>query len=175
MYFSVAPGEHRLCTSQQSSLKSRRDNNASAITFKAESGKVYYFRTQPSPTSLAESTTTGVPNGRPQAFCNDSIRAARQSRNPRPATWRFVYCVRSDAMDDPKQLIGRFVEELWNERRLAVAAAIFARDCVTHQQRSGVPVDAVPRGPEAIKEHVAGWITGLPASRSALQHRTDVL
>ena len=32
-YFSVNPGEHRLCTSQQSSLKSRRDNNASAITF----------------------------------------------------------------------------------------------------------------------------------------------
>jgi hypothetical protein len=31
MYFSVAPGEHRLCTSQQSSLKSRRDNNASPL------------------------------------------------------------------------------------------------------------------------------------------------
>ena len=31
------------------------------------------------------------------------------------------------AMDDPKQLINRFVEELWNERRLDVADAIFAR------------------------------------------------
>jgi hypothetical protein len=63
MYFSVAPGEHRLCTSQQSSLKSLRDNTASAITFKAEEGKAYYFRTQPTPTSLAASSTTGVPNG----------------------------------------------------------------------------------------------------------------
>ena len=63
MYFSVSPGEHRLCTSQQSSLKSRRDDTASAITFTAEEGKVYYFRTQPTPTSLAASTTTGVPNG----------------------------------------------------------------------------------------------------------------
>jgi len=63
MYFSVAPGEHRLCTSQQSSIKSRRDSTASATTFTAEEGKVYYFRTQPTPTSLAASTTTGVPNG----------------------------------------------------------------------------------------------------------------
>jgi len=63
MYFSVDPGEHRLCTSQQSSLKSRRDNNASAITFTAEQGKVYYFRTQPTPTSLAQSTTSRAPNG----------------------------------------------------------------------------------------------------------------
>src|ERR1017187_2709787 len=73
IYFSVAPGEHRLCTSQQSSFKSRRDNNASAITFTAEQGKVYYFRTQPSPTSLAESTTTGVPNGRVELAALDPV------------------------------------------------------------------------------------------------------
>jgi steroid delta-isomerase-like uncharacterized protein len=63
---------------------------------------------------------------------------------------------------DPKQVINRFVEELWNERRLDVADAIFAEDCVTHQLRSGVPVDTVPRGPQAIKEHVAGWIASFP-------------
>ena len=68
-------------------------------------------------------------------------------------------------MDDPKQLISRFVEELWNERRLDVADAIFAKDCVTHQLRSGVPVDTVPRGPQAIKEHVAGWIASFPDLR----------
>lgn len=65
-------------------------------------------------------------------------------------------------MDDPKQLINRFVEELWNERRLDVADAIFAKDCVTHQLRSGVSADAVPRGPQAIKEHVTGWIASFP-------------
>lgn len=63
MYFSVNSGEHRLCTSQQSSLKSRRNDNASAITFTAEEGKVYYFRTQPSPTALAASASSKVPNG----------------------------------------------------------------------------------------------------------------
>jgi len=72
-------------------------------------------------------------------------------------------------MDDPKQLINRFVEELWNERRLDVADAIFDKDCVTHQLRSGVPVDAVPRGPEAIKEHIADWIASFPDLRFSIE------
>jgi len=72
-------------------------------------------------------------------------------------------------MEDPKHLISRFVEELWNERRLDVADAIFAKDCVTHQLRSGVPADAVPRGPQAIKEHVAGWIASFPDLRFSIE------
>jgi steroid delta-isomerase-like uncharacterized protein len=72
-------------------------------------------------------------------------------------------------MNDPKQLIKRFVEELWNERRLDVADAIFAEHCVTHQLRSGVPADGVPRGPEAIKEHVAGWIASFPDLRFSIE------
>ncbi len=72
-------------------------------------------------------------------------------------------------MHDPKQLISRFVEELWNERQLEVADAIFAKDCVTHQLRSGWPVDAVPRGPEAIKEHVASWIASFPDLRFSIE------
>src|SRR5258708_39130873 len=72
-------------------------------------------------------------------------------------------------MDDPKQLINRFVEELWNERRLDVADAIFAKDCVTHQLRSGVPTDAVTRGPQALKEHVAGWIASFPDLRFSIE------
>ena len=72
-------------------------------------------------------------------------------------------------MDDPKQLISRFVEQLWNERRLDVADAIFATDCVTHQLRSGVPVDAVPRGPQVMKEHVAGWIASFPDLRFRIE------
>jgi hypothetical protein len=74
-YFSVNPGEHRLCTSQQSSLKSRRDNNASAITFTAEEGKVYYFRTQPNPASLARSAASQVPNGEVELAAVDPAQA----------------------------------------------------------------------------------------------------
>lgn len=74
-YFSVDPGEHRLCTSQQSSLKSRRENNASAITFTAKEGSTYYFRTQPSPTSVAQSTTARVPNGEVELAAVDPAQA----------------------------------------------------------------------------------------------------
>jgi steroid delta-isomerase-like uncharacterized protein len=72
-------------------------------------------------------------------------------------------------MDDPKQVISRFVEELWNERRLEVADAIFAKDCVTHQLRSDAPADAVPRGPQAMKEHVASWIASFPDLRFSIE------
>lgn len=72
-------------------------------------------------------------------------------------------------MVDPKQLVSRFVEELWNERRLDVADEIFAENCVTHQLRSGMPVDVVRRGPEAIKEHVAGWIVSFPDLRFSIE------
>jgi steroid delta-isomerase-like uncharacterized protein len=72
-------------------------------------------------------------------------------------------------MDDPKQMVTRFVEELWNERRLDVADAIFAKDCVTHQLQSGLPADAVPRGPQAIKEHVRGWTASFPDLRFTIE------
>jgi hypothetical protein len=74
LYFPVDPGEHRLCTSQQSSIKSRTDN-ASAITFTAEAGKVYYFRTQPTPTALTDSAATGVPNGKVELAVVDPAQA----------------------------------------------------------------------------------------------------
>jgi len=72
-------------------------------------------------------------------------------------------------MDDPKQLIHRFVDELWNERRLDVADEIFAPDCVTHQLRSGAPLDAMPRGPLAIREHVSSWIASFPDLRFSIE------
>jgi steroid delta-isomerase-like uncharacterized protein len=86
-----------------------------------------------------------------------------------PATLTFYLAAGVNAMNDPKQLINRFVEELWNGRRLDVADAIFAEDCVTHQLRSGGPADAVPRGPQAIKEHVAGWIASFPDLRFSIE------
>ena len=72
-------------------------------------------------------------------------------------------------MNDPKHLVNRFVEELWNERRLDVADELFAKDCVTHQLRSGAPMDALPRGPEDIKVHVAGWIASFPDLRFSIE------
>jgi steroid delta-isomerase-like uncharacterized protein len=103
-------------------------------------------------------------------FRNDTIRAAKQSKKPATCDVEiYLFVSGVSAMDDPKQLINRFVEELWNERRLDVADAIFAKDCVTHQLRSGAPADAVPRGPQAMKEHVAGWIASFPDLRFSIE------
>ena len=54
-------------------------------------------------------------------------------------------------MDPAKHIIKRFVEELWNARRLDVADQIFSEDCVTHQLRSGALAEPIRRGPQAMK------------------------
>ena len=68
-------------------------------------------------------------------------------------------------MEPAKHIIKRFVEELWNARRLDVADQIFSEDCVTHQLRSGVLAESVHRGPQAMKEHVSGWLMSFPDLR----------
>lgn len=45
-YFSVDPGEHRLCTNVQSPFESLVKSSLAAITFTAEAGQSYYFRTE---------------------------------------------------------------------------------------------------------------------------------
>lgn len=72
-------------------------------------------------------------------------------------------------MNDNKHVVVRFVEELWNERNLEVAERIFDEDCHTHQLQSGSPVVAAPRGPAAIKAHVAGWLSAFPDLRFTVE------
>lgn len=72
--------------------------------------------------------------------------------------------------DDNKQLVLRFVEELWNQRKLDVANVIFASDCHTHQLSSSAgPINSVPRGPEAVKKHIAEWLLGFPDLQFAVE------
>lgn len=68
-------------------------------------------------------------------------------------------------MESAKHIIKRFVEELWNARRLDVADQIFSEDCVTHQLRSGVLPEPAHRGPQAMKEHISGWLMSFPDLR----------
>lgn len=65
-------------------------------------------------------------------------------------------------MKDNKHIVMRFVEELWNERKLEIADTIFDEDCQTYQLQSGAPVIAAPRGPAAVKAHVRSWLSGFP-------------
>jgi predicted SnoaL-like aldol condensation-catalyzing enzyme len=61
-----------------------------------------------------------------------------------------------------KHLIIRFVEELWNQRKLDVADEIFDTNCRTFQLQSGAAVTPAPRGPQAIKIHISEWLSGFP-------------
>jgi len=65
-------------------------------------------------------------------------------------------------MEPAKDIIKRFVEELWNDRKLDIADEIFSESCVTHQLRSGVLEEPAHRGPEKMKEHVSGWLMSFP-------------
>lgn len=64
--------------------------------------------------------------------------------------------------EDNKAVVRRFVEELWNARRLEVADEIFAAEGVTHQLHSGTEPTPAPRGPETMKRHVAEWLDSFP-------------
>lgn len=64
--------------------------------------------------------------------------------------------------EENKKIARRFIEEMWNERRLEVADEIFAADCVTHQLRSGEDPRGSPRSAESVKREAAAWLTGFP-------------
>ena len=61
-----------------------------------------------------------------------------------------------------EQLVRRFIEELWNGRKVELADELIARNCRTYQLRSGAAIKAVPRGPKEMKTHVADWLRGFP-------------
>ena len=65
-------------------------------------------------------------------------------------------------MENNKQLIIRFFEEVWNKRKLEIADDIFDNDCHTFQLRSGTPATSTPRGPQSIKDHIAEWLSAFP-------------
>jgi hypothetical protein len=45
-FFTVEPGEHRLCTNMQSKLQRQVKSSTAATSFTAEAGKSYYFKTK---------------------------------------------------------------------------------------------------------------------------------
>src|ERR1700675_535177 len=48
-FFPVEPGDHRLCTSAQSKLQRVVNSSTAAISFTANAGQGYYFRTKSRP------------------------------------------------------------------------------------------------------------------------------
>lgn len=71
--------------------------------------------------------------------------------------------------EQSKTVARRFIEELWNGRRLEVADELFAPDCVTHQLRSGAADVSAQRTPALVKRHVAEWLAAFPDLRFTVE------
>jgi len=69
---------------------------------------------------------------------------------------------RSSRSPKNEELVRRFIEELWNGRKVELADKMIARDCRTHQVRSGADTTPTRRGPKEMKQHVADWLRGFP-------------
>ena len=61
-----------------------------------------------------------------------------------------------------KAVVRRFIEEMWNQRKLELADELFAQDCVTHQLRGGEDSTGAPRSPDLVKREAAGWLAAFP-------------
>ena len=71
--------------------------------------------------------------------------------------------------EECREVARRFIEELWNERRLDLADELVAPDCVTHQLRSGAEDVGAPRTPALLKRHVADWLAAFPDLRFTVE------
>jgi len=64
---------------------------------------------------------------------------------------------------DPLEVVRRFFQEVWNGRRLELLDELVHPNCVTHQLRSvRGSVESLPRGPAALRDHIAGWLKAFP-------------
>ena len=73
-----------------------------------------------------------------------------------------------------EQLVRRFIEELWNGRKVELAEKLIARDCRTHQVRSGADTTPTRRGPKEMKQHVADWLRGFPDLKFTIEQMFSV-
>ena len=69
-----------------------------------------------------------------------------------------------------KEISRRFIEELWNRRKLSLADELVDKNCITHQLRSGGDTPGVLRGSEEMKSRVKEWTTAFPDLRFMIEH-----
>lgn len=71
--------------------------------------------------------------------------------------------------EENKALIRRFIDEMWNQRKLELADEIFAPDCVTHQLRGDADSTGAPRTPELVKREAESWLSAFPDLRFKIE------
>ena len=71
--------------------------------------------------------------------------------------------------DQNKEVVRRFFEELWNDRRLELAEELISDNCSTHQLRAEATDVGVPRAPTSVKHEMVEWLTGFPDIRFRIE------
>jgi len=61
-----------------------------------------------------------------------------------------------------KVIVKKFIEEMWNERKLDLADELFATNCITHQLRSGEGDSGMPRSADSLRSEASAWLSGFP-------------
>ena len=72
----------------------------------------------------------------------------------------------------PLDISRRFINEVWNARKLDVADELFTESTITHQLRSapgGEPT--APRRPDDVKRELAGWFESFPDLRVEVEYQ----
>jgi steroid delta-isomerase-like uncharacterized protein len=74
---------------------------------------------------------------------------------------------------EPLEIVRRFFEEVWNNRRLELLDELVDPNCVTHQFKSAAgPVVTASRGPPELREHIAGWLKAFPDIAITIESQT---
>jgi len=74
---------------------------------------------------------------------------------------------------EPLEIVRRFFNEVWNQRRLELLDELVAPNCVTHQLRSAAgPIPSAPRGPSASRKHISTWLKAFPDITVTIEHQT---
>ena len=71
--------------------------------------------------------------------------------------------------NENKALVKRFIEEMWNQRKLELAEELLSPDCITHQLRGPADSGGAPRSGESVKREAAAWLAAFPDLRFDLE------
>jgi steroid delta-isomerase-like uncharacterized protein len=64
---------------------------------------------------------------------------------------------------EPRDVVARYFEELWQRHNFAAATQLISTECTTHQLRStDGPVPSASRGPTEMRDHIMVWLRGFP-------------
>jgi predicted ester cyclase len=80
-----------------------------------------------------------------------------------------AFVATKESEEQNKRVVTRFIEEMWNQRKLELAEELISHDCVTHQLRANEPAAGRPGSPDSVRREAAAWLAGFPDLTMSLE------